>query len=85
MEPGEWYVVKRADETLYFAAIENQKNGGMAGVLATIDHTRLRAKPKFKKYSVSKFEVSRLAPAPGGFWTWIDKGALPSAVTENLP
>ena len=85
MEQGEWYVHKRADEELYFGAVERQKNGGMSGVLATIDLERPRTKAKFKKYSVSKFEVQRLAPESGGFWRWIDAFDLPEKVKEQLP
>lgn len=85
MEPKEWYVHKRADEELYFGAVENLKNGGMSGVLVTIDLERPRAKAKFKKYSVSKYETHRLAPEPGGFWRWIDAFDLPDKVKEQLP
>ena len=77
MEPGEWYAHFFADEELYFGAIERQKNGGMAGLLISIDLERPRAKGRLKKFSVSKFEVQRLAPATGGFWQWIHKTELP--------
>lgn len=85
MESGEWYVHKRADEELYFVAVESQKNGGVSGILATIDLERPRSKAKLKKYSVSKYEASRLAPEPGSFWRWIDGVDLPEKVKEQLP
>lgn len=92
MEVGEWYAHKHKfasayteiDEELYFTAVAEQKNGGMAGILVTVDLSRPRAKPKFKKSSVSKFEAHLLAPAPGGFWRRINKNDLPAKVREYL-
>lgn len=84
MEPEEWYSHKRPDEELYFEALAVQKNGGMSGILYTVDLTRPRAKAKTKKYSVSKFEAHVLAPLPGGFWRWTSPVDLPAKVKGLL-
>lgn len=92
MEVGEWYAHKHTfssayvdiNEELYFLAAAEQKNGGMAGMRVTVDLSRPRAKPKFKKSSVSKFEAHTLVPTPGGFWRRINKSDLPAKVRAEL-
>lgn len=84
MQVGEWYKHEHKydswsitiDETEYFHAVAAQKNGGLSGILVTVDHLRSRAKPKVKHYSVNPRVDTR--------WKRITESELPEKVKVKL-
>jgi len=78
MKIGEWYVQRFSDQELYFQPLAEQKNGGMSGVLYTVDLLRPRAKANPKKSSVWASEI-RLTHqgSSGALWRWISSSSVP--------
>lgn len=78
MKIGQWYVQRFSDQELFFQARAYQKNGGMAGVLYTVDLLRPRAKAKPKKSSVWAHEIRAISQqSPHALWRWIDVASVP--------
>lgn len=69
---GKWYKQSFSDETLYFLAEADQKNGGWSGVLVTVDLLRPRAAPKAKRSSVPKTNTA----------IWKEAAEVPEKVKE---
>lgn len=62
MQTGQWYVQKFNDrDEMYFFAVSEQKNGGVAGIL--VDPT---TRPQAKKTSVSKMDMRLWKPTAEG-------------------
>ncbi len=79
MHLGEWYEQKFSDEEMYFLALADQKNGGMSGILVTVNLLSPRAKARHKKSSVWK-NHRWVKPSPGALWRWIAPDNLPDKV-----
>lgn len=66
LELGKWYIQAPKntwDTVLYFMPQAEQKNGGMAGILVTVDPTKRGAPGKAKKNSVPRSFFNLWSPA----------------------
>lgn len=79
MQIGTWYEQRFSDQVLYFLPLADQKNGGFAGTLVTVDLFRPRARPKAKKSSVRSGPYGSAA-----HWSvlWREARAVPAAVVD---
>lgn len=81
MNLGDWYRQGFRDQTLYFLPLSEQKNGGYAGVLVTVDEDRPRSRPRAKRSSVRSGPFGSAAHY-SVLWRYAPLTQVPGSVIE---